>query len=58
MRERSLEVLLGAGGAVANGFTLEAFGAANDFEALVFFCFLGFGGGGGASLVSASSSLE
>ena len=25
-------MLLGAGGAVANGFTREAFGAADDFE--------------------------
>ena len=55
MRERSLEVLLGAGGAVANGFTREAFGAAVGFEALAFFCFCGLGGGAGVSSVSASS---
>ena len=56
MRERSSEVLLGAGGAVANGFTREALGATDDFEALAFFCFYGFGVGAGASSVSASSS--
>ena len=55
MRERSSEVLLGAGGAVANGFTREAFGAADDFEALAFFCFYGLGVGAVASSVSAPS---
>ena len=55
MRERSSELILGAGGAVANGFTREAFGAAEGFEALVFFCFYGLGGAGTSS-ESASSA--
>ena len=54
MPERSSVLLLGAGGAVANGFTREAFGAVVVFEALDFFCFYGLGGGAGASSVSAS----
>ena len=56
MRERSSDCTLSSGGAVARGFTREAFGGAADDEALVFFGFYGLGGGAGASSESASLS--
>ena len=49
MRERSSDCTLGAGGAVAKGFTHEAFGGEECFGALGFFCFFGFRGVGASS---------
>ena len=34
---------------MAKGFTIEAFGVAEGFEAFVFFFFCGFGGAGASS---------
>ena len=51
--DKSSDCTLASGGAVANGFTTEALGAAEGFEAFdVIFCF----GGAGASSESASSA--
>jgi len=58
MRERSSDYTLGAGGAVTRGFTCEAFGAGEGFEALGFFSFLGFGGAGASTELASSAGLS
>ena len=54
MRDKSSDCTLGSGGAIFNGFIVEAVGAAEGFEAFIFF-FFDFGGAG-ASSESASSA--
>ena len=48
MRDKSSDCTLCLGGAVVNGFTVEAFGVAEGFEAFDFFFFC-FGGAGASS---------
>ena len=57
-RDKSSDYTLGSGGAVAKGFTREAFGIAEGFEAFVFFFFFCGFGGAGASSESACQRID